>query len=71
MSLRNQNWREVVKALSKLGFILKRQSGSHIILEHRDGRWTVVSRHDKIKLGTMKSIIEDIGITVEDFLKLI
>ena len=69
MSLRNQSWRDVVKALGKVGFAVKRQ-GNHIILEHPDGRWTVVPRHDPIKIGTMKSIIEDAGISSEDYLKL-
>lgn len=32
----------------------------HIVLEHPDRRWTVVPGHDQIKIGTMKSIIEDI-----------
>ncbi len=71
MSLRNQNWRDVVKALGKVGFTVKRQSGSHLVLEHPDGRWTVVPRHDSIKLGTMKSIVDDVGITAEEFLKLV
>jgi predicted RNA binding protein YcfA (HicA-like mRNA interferase family) len=71
VSLRNQNWREVIRALGKVGFVVKRQSGSHIILEHPDGRWTVIPRHDPIKVGTMKSMIEDVGITAEEFLKLI
>ena len=71
MSLGNQNWRDVVKAPGKLGFTVKRQSGSHDILDHQDGRWTVVPRYGSIKIGTMKSIIEDAGITVEELLKLI
>lgn len=71
MSLRNHSWRDVVRALRKLGFVVKRQSGSHMILEHSDGRWTVVPQHDPIKIGTMKSIIEDVGITAEDFVKLL
>ena len=70
MSIRNQNWREVVKALGKLGFVVKRRSGGHIIMEHLDGRWTVVPRHDPIKLGTMKSILEDVGISDQEFLEL-
>jgi len=69
VSLRNRSWREVVKALGKLGFSVKRQSGSHIILEHPDGRWTIVPRHNDIKIGTMKAIVEDSGITAEEFLK--
>jgi predicted RNA binding protein YcfA (HicA-like mRNA interferase family) len=71
VSLRNHNWREVVKALSKLGFVVRRQSGSHIIMEHPDGRWTVIPRHDPIKIPTMKSIVEDTGLTVDEFLKLL
>jgi predicted RNA binding protein YcfA (HicA-like mRNA interferase family) len=70
VSLRNHNWRDVVKALGKLGLVVKRQSGSHLILEHSDGRWTVVSRPDPIEIGTMRIIIEDVGITAEDFVKL-
>ena len=71
MSLRNHGWRDVVRVLKKLGFVVTRQSGSHMILEHSDGRWTVVPRHDPIKIRTMKSIIEDVGITSEDFVKLL
>lgn len=70
MSIRNQSWRDVVRVLGKLGFAVKRQSGSHIILEHPDGRWTVVPRHKSIKTGTMRSILEDVGVTAEEFLKL-
>jgi predicted RNA binding protein YcfA (HicA-like mRNA interferase family) len=41
VSLRNQSWRDIVKVLGKLGFAVKRQSGSHLVFEHPDGRWTV------------------------------
>jgi predicted RNA binding protein YcfA (HicA-like mRNA interferase family) len=71
VSLRNHDWREVAKALARLGFVVKRQSGSHIILEHADGRWTVIPRHDPIKQATLKSIIDDAGLTVEKFLELL
>ena len=71
MSLRDRSWREVVKALGRLGFEVKKQSGSHIIMEHPDGRWTVVPRHDTIKMGTMKSIVEDAGLSEGEFIKLL
>jgi len=71
VSLRNRSWREVVRALGKLGFVVKRQSGSHIIMEHVDGRWTVVPRHDPIKVGTIRGIVDDVGVSVEEFLGLI
>ena len=42
-----------------------------MILEHPDGRWTIVPRNDPFKIGTMKSIVEDVGIRAEDFVKLL
>ena len=71
MSLRNHGWREVIKALSRVGFTVKRQSSSHIIVEHPDGRWTVVPRHEPIKLGTLKAILEDADLTTSEFLALL
>ena len=71
MSLQDRSWREVVKARGRLGFEVKRQSGSHIIMEHPDGRWTVVPRHDSIKMGTMKSIVDDAGLSEGEFIKLL
>lgn len=32
---------------------------------------TIVPRHDPIKIGTMKSIIEDVGIAVQEFITLL
>ena len=37
--------REVAKVLEKLGFICKRQQGSHMFFEHADGRTTVIPNH--------------------------
>lgn len=36
---------KVVKALSKLGFEIARQKGSHLVMKHPDGRVTVVPIH--------------------------
>ena len=33
---------DVIKALSRLGFTIVRQRGSHVSLQHTDGRTTVV-----------------------------
>ncbi|MDE1827349.1 MAG: type II toxin-antitoxin system HicA family toxin [Thaumarchaeota archaeon] len=69
MSLRNHNWRDVVKALSRSGFQITRQKGSHIQLSHNDGRYVTVPRHDPIKEPTLKSILEQAKITKEEFFK--
>lgn len=69
MSLRNHGWREVVKVLTRHGFTVDRQRGSHIVLSHGDGRHVTVPRHEPIKEGVLKSILEQAGISREDFLR--
>ena len=41
----------IVKALSKAGFEILRQKGSHVYLRHRDGRATVVPVHKGENVG--------------------
>jgi predicted RNA binding protein YcfA (HicA-like mRNA interferase family) len=45
MSLRPQSATKVIKALSKIGFKIVRKHGSHVVLKHPDGRFTVVPVH--------------------------
>ena len=37
--------KKVIKALEKANFNLKRQHGSHMFFEHKDGRTTVIPNH--------------------------
>lgn len=64
-------YREVIKKLRKFGFIFRRAtSGSHEIWWNERARKTcVVPHHHEVKSGTLKSIINQAGITPEDFLK--
>jgi predicted RNA binding protein YcfA (HicA-like mRNA interferase family) len=50
---------------------LIRQSGSHATYRHPDGRWTIVSIHPGkiIPKGTLRKIIRDTGLTVDEFLQ--
>ncbi len=57
---------QAAKVLFKLGFEEMRQTGSHRILR-RDGRTVVVPMHKPIKPGTLKGLIEQSGMTVEQF----
>jgi predicted RNA binding protein YcfA (HicA-like mRNA interferase family) len=61
--------KEVQRVLEALGFQLIRQSGSHAVYRHPDGRWTTVLIHPKkeVAKGTLRQIIKDLGITVEEF----
>ena len=65
--------REVIAKLRKLGFVYYRSAeGSHEIYRHPDGRWTMVPRHagKTISRRTMKSILNDIRMSGDDFLAL-
>lgn len=57
---------EVVRTLRRFGYIQIRQSGSHLILR-RENRTVVVPQHKPLKPGTLKSIIEQAGLTLEQF----
>jgi len=63
---------ECIKALNKIGFYFKRQKGSHIILR-RDEPFTqlVVPNHNELDRGTLRAIIREAGLTVEEFIKLL
>jgi predicted RNA binding protein YcfA (HicA-like mRNA interferase family) len=73
MSLKPQPASKVIKALSKVGFKIARQHGSHVVLKHPDGRVTVVPVHpgEDIGSGLLAKIIKDTGLTKEDFLALL
>lgn len=61
--------REAVKALGKVGFRPVRQRGSHLFLEKRDMEIVkiTVPLHGTLKKGTLRRIIRDAGLTVEEF----
>ena len=67
--LRPAKPKEVERVLEKLGFQLIRQSGSHAVFRHPDGRWTTVPLHPgkDVAKGTLRKIIKDLGITVDEF----
>ncbi len=62
---------EVLARLKRAGFVVKRQSGSHVVLRHSDGRQTYVAIHTKdVPPGTLKSILRQAQLTLEEFEKL-
>lgn len=61
----------MIKALSKIGFHPVRQRGSHVFLKHEDGRRTVVPLHEEINKTTLMDILNQTGLTKEEFLKLL
>jgi len=54
------------RALRRLGFADVRQTGSHRIMR-REQRTVVVPMHRPIKPGTLKGLVEQAGLTLEEF----
>lgn len=65
------SWREVLKALERAGFKPVRQRGSHIVVEGPGDRYTVVPRHDEIAPATLMRILTEVGLSREEFLRLL
>jgi predicted RNA binding protein YcfA (HicA-like mRNA interferase family) len=60
--------REALAKLQRAGFVVRRQSGSHVILRHSDGRQTYVAMHaGDIPTGTFRSILKQAKLTEEEF----
>lgn len=61
--------RELVKALKKIGYEQDRQRGSHIILRQTDSphRRVTVPDHKEVAKGTLRAIIREVGLTVDEF----
>ena len=58
---------EIIKVLEKLGFRFVSQKGSH--LKYSNGnRVTIIPNHNEVAKGTLQSILELAGISIEDFM---
>ena len=64
---------ELVRALNRLGYRTHRQKGSHLIMIKDDSsHQPVIPLHSgDIKTGTLRAIIRQLGLTVEEFKKLL
>ena len=64
--------RACVKALGKIGFYLKRQHGSHLILcrDHPFAQ-VVVPDHQELDKGTLRAIIRQAEVGVDEFARLL
>lgn len=63
---------EMIKALSKAGFVRIRQKGSHVIMKKQteEGKiGCVVPLHKELKIGTIKGILEKVKLSEEEFMK--
>jgi len=65
--------REAVHALQKVGYEIDHQTGSHIILRHINSphRRLSVPNHKTLAKGTLRALIRQAGLTVEEFNELL
>ena len=58
--------KKTISALEKVGFRVDRVSGSHYVLV-KDNLRTVVPYHKTVRIGTLKAILNQIGMSIEEF----
>jgi len=64
--------RACIKALERAGFVVRRQEGSHVILRRTQPfAQLVVPDHQELDRGTLRAIMRQADITVEEFLGLL
>jgi predicted RNA binding protein YcfA (HicA-like mRNA interferase family) len=66
--------KEVIRALSKIGFEAVRQKGSHVIMKNKTSEkeiTTVVPNHKEVDRGTLLEIIRQARLTRESFMELL
>ncbi len=57
---------EVIRALERLGFVVIRQRGSHVVLR-RGAVGSVVPLHCELKVGTLAGVLKQVGVSVAEF----
>ena len=63
--------KKLIKALLKIGYYVRDQEGSHIHLRHPFRKPLTIPNHKEIARGTLRKIIKDADLTVEEFRKLL
>ena len=63
--------KQLIRVFLRAGFVIDRQTGSHVVLRHSDGRRALIAVHNReLKRGTLLGIIKQAGYSTEEFLEL-
>ncbi len=64
---------EAVSAFGRGGYEVDHQTGSHVIVRHRDPphRRLSVPNHKELAKGTLRTLIREAGLTVDQFAELL
>ncbi len=63
--------RQILAALTRLGFVEVHRKGSHVKMKHPDGRVIIVPFHDEVDRYTLKGALRDADVELEHFLKVV
>ena len=62
--------KDVIKIFKKFGWTVARSSGSRIILTKEGSISTLsIPNHNEVARGTLRTLIDRSGLTIEDFIK--
>ena len=61
--------KEVVRVLGRLGFQEVHRKGSHVKMEHPDGRRIVFPFHPEVDRYTLKGALRDAGVDLKEFVE--
>lgn len=62
---------DVVRVLGRAGFAQISQRGSHVKLRHADGRTAIVPLHRELAPGTLRSVLRQARISIDDLVQLL
>jgi predicted RNA binding protein YcfA (HicA-like mRNA interferase family) len=63
---------QCIRALEKTGFVVYRQRGSHIaMVRTTPPSQTTIPNHKELDRGTLRAIIRQAGLTVDEFIALL
>jgi predicted RNA binding protein YcfA (HicA-like mRNA interferase family) len=65
--------RQIVKILGKIGFAIVGRKGSHVRMKRHRGKEiliVIVPMHPELAKGTLKSVLRQANLTVEDLIRL-
>jgi predicted RNA binding protein YcfA (HicA-like mRNA interferase family) len=58
---------DAIRALERLGFVVARQRGSHVVMR-RGPVGCVVPMHRELKTGTLAGVLRQAGVSAEEFI---
>ena len=69
--LANISGREAAKAFQKAGWIVMGRVGSHLVLSKEGIRANLsIPMHKELSVGTLRALIRNAGLTVDEFIEL-